>query len=266
MALNLDKIKSRLNSLSNQDANKKLFWKPVKGKQVIRIVPYKFNPENPFIELKFHYGLAGKTYISPDTFGRPDPVVEFANKLKKTGDKEDWKKGRALEPKLRTYVPIIVRGQENEGVKFWGFGKTVYEDLLSIIDDAEYGDITDLTAGHDIVVEFKEAVETGKNYPDTSVRAKPSKTPAVDPANKELIALLGKQVDIVTLYEEKSYAELKDILKNHLNPSESSDNSGDNTDTGPSPEESDTPKAASATKVPSSNKDIESAFDNLFNS
>lgn len=269
MALNLDKIKSRLNTLSNQDANKKLFWKPVKGKQVVRIVPYKFNPENPFIELKFHYGLAGKTYISPDTFGRPDPVVEFANKLKKTGDKEDWKKGRALEPKLRTYVPIIVRGQESEGVKFWGFGKQVYEEILKIIDDPEYGDITDLTTGRDVTVEFTEAQPGGKSYPETSIRVSPNAKPAVDPTNKDLIALLGKQVDIVTLYEEKSYAELKDILKNHLNPSgASADNSGDNTDTGPSPEaeESDTPKAASATKVPSSNKDIESAFDNLFNS
>lgn len=268
MALNLDKIKSRLNSLSNQDANKKLFWKPLKGKQVVRIVPYKFSPENPFIELKFHYGLAGKTYISPDTFGRPDPIVEFANKLKKTGDKEEWKQGRALEPKLRTYVPIIVRGQENEGVKFWGFGKQVYEEILSIIDDPEYGDITDLTSGRDITVEFKEAIETGKSYPETSIRVSPNAKPAVDPSNKELIALLGKQVDIVTLYEEKSYSELKEILKNHLNPETGSSDTGvDNTDTGSSANSNqDEPVATSVSKAPSSKKDIEAAFDNLFSS
>ena len=265
MAINLDKIKSRLTTLSNQDANKKLFWKPTPGKQVVRIVPYKFCPDNPFIELKFHYGLAGKTYISPDTFGRPDPIVEFANKLKKNGSKEDWKTGRNLEPKLRTYAPVIVRGQESEGVKFWGFGKQVYEEILNIINDPDYGDITELTNGRDITVEFKEAAEAGKNFPETSIRVKPNSTPAVDPANKELITLLGKQTNIVELYKEKSYAELKEILKNHLNPSQ--DNSGDSTATGPEPEtdaESDTPKAASVTSVPSSNKDIEAAFDNLF--
>jgi hypothetical protein len=266
MALDLNKIKARLNTLSNADQNKKLFWKPVPGKQVIRIVPYKFCPENPFSELKFHYGLVGKTYISPDTFGRPDPIVEFTDKLKKTGDKEDWKKGRALEPKLRTFVPVIVRGQENEGVKFWGFGKQVYEELMSIMSDVDFGDITDLTNGRDIVIEFKEGSPGGKTFPETTIRVKPNVSPAVDPSNKELVALLGRQVDIISLYEEKSYAELKELLKTHLTPtppegvdiaantSESTATSTDNTE----------PTAASVSVAPSGDKDLGKAFDALF--
>ena len=35
-----------------------------------------------------------------------------------------------MEPKMRTYVPVLVRGKESEGVKFWGFGKLVYQELL----------------------------------------------------------------------------------------------------------------------------------------
>lgn len=262
MALDINKIKSRLNSLSNNDQNKKMFWKP-SGKHIVRIVPYKFSPENPFIELKFHYGLCGKTYISPDTFGRPDPIVEFSNKLKKRGTKEEWKQGKTLEPKLRIYTPIIVRGEESEGVKFWGFGKQVYEDILNIINDPDYGDITDLTNGRDIVVEFKEGSETGKTYPTTSIRVKPTPTPAVDPTNKDLVAMLGKQTNIVELYEEKTYAELNELLKQHLNPT--ADHSIDS-GTSPEPIPSGTPKAASVSTLPSSAKDIESAFDNLFNS
>ena len=38
-----------------------------------------------------------------------------------------------MEPKLRTFVPIIVRGQEGDGVRFWGFGKTVYQEILGYI-------------------------------------------------------------------------------------------------------------------------------------
>ena len=49
---------------------------------------------------------------------------------------------------------MIVRGEENEGVKYWGFGKTVYQELLSIIDP-DYGDISDPVSGRDVVVEFK---------------------------------------------------------------------------------------------------------------
>ena len=48
-----------------------------------------------------------------------------------------------MEPKLRTFVPILVRGQEGEGIKFWGFGKTVYQEILGYIADPDYGDITD---------------------------------------------------------------------------------------------------------------------------
>ena len=60
------------------------------------------------------------------TNGSADPVVEFAEKLKATGSSDDWKMAQKLMPKMRTYVPVVVRGKESEGVKFWGFGKQVY--------------------------------------------------------------------------------------------------------------------------------------------
>ena len=82
--------------------------------------------------------------VSPMSFGRPDPIVEFAEKLKKSGDKDDWKLGKKIEPKFRVYAPVIVRGQEHEGVKFWSFGKQIFTELLSVIADPDYGDITDL--------------------------------------------------------------------------------------------------------------------------
>ena len=58
------------------------------AKHQVRIVPYKFNKDNPFIELTY-YNINNKTYLSPQSFGRPDPIVEFADKLKRMGDKDD---------------------------------------------------------------------------------------------------------------------------------------------------------------------------------
>ena len=142
--LNLDKIKSLLNEVSNTKGNSNLFWKPSPGKQEVRLVPYKFTPDLPFISLKFHYNLNGKTYLSPSSFDRPDPMVEFAAGLKKTGDKTDWQLSKKLEPKMRVFAPILVRGMEHEGVKYWGFGKQVLQELMSIMPDADYGDISDL--------------------------------------------------------------------------------------------------------------------------
>ena len=86
--MDLNAIKSKLESLQNQSTTSNNFWKPEPGKQVVRIVPYKHNKDNPFMELFFHYSLGNKTHLSPVTFGRPDPVMEFADKLKSTGDKD----------------------------------------------------------------------------------------------------------------------------------------------------------------------------------
>ena len=173
--MDISQIKNRLNQLQNQTSTKDNFWKPEPGKTQIRIVPYKHNKDNPFLELYFHYNLGkNKTYLSPVSFGKPDPVNEFADKLKSTGDKDEWIQGKRLEPKMRTFAPVIVRGRESEGVKFWGFGKTVYQELLSVIADPDYGDITDPVNGRDVEVEFISAEETGASFPKTNIRVKPN--------------------------------------------------------------------------------------------
>ena len=108
--MDIDAIKSRLNQLQNTTTNS--FWKPQPGKTQIRIVPYIHNKSNPFSELYFHYSLVkNKTVLSPLSFGRPDPVQEFADKLKASGNKDEWIQGKRIEPKMRTFAPVIVRGE-----------------------------------------------------------------------------------------------------------------------------------------------------------
>ena len=153
--------------------------------------------------------------MSPASFGRPDPILEFAEKLKKLGDTENWKAGKKMEPKLRTFAPVIVRGQEAEGVKFWGFGKTVYQEILAIVADPDYGDITDENTGRDIVIEIVE--EAGKTYPETRIRVKPNVSPLHENA-ATTAKLLDEQTNITDIYSELSYPELKTVLENWLNP------------------------------------------------
>ena len=217
MALDLSKVKNRLESLKTNNTKAKHMWKPNKGKNVIRIIPYKFQVDNPFVELLFHYGINQKTYLSPSTFNRPDPIVELANKLKSTGDKEEWKEGRKLEPKMRVYVPILVRGAEQEGVKYWGMGKQVYQEILSIIADPDYGDITDVRQGRDLVVEFKPPEETGKTWGETTVRCKPNQSVAFDPSDAVVKDAVKNQVDILTFWPELSYDELAKVMDEWLN-------------------------------------------------
>ena len=227
---------SRFNSLQNTSKKSDSLWKPTPGKHQIRLVPYKFNKDIPFIELFFHYNINNKTYLSPASFGRPDPIVEFAEKLKRTGDTDDWKAGKKMEPKLRTFAPVIVRGKENEGVKFWGFGKTVYQDILGYIADPDYGDITDPMNGRDIVVEIQSAEDSNAAYPTTTIRVKPSQSKLAESAD-QIQSLLDNQKNITELYSELSYSELKGVLENWLNP-------GSATSTDEVVEELEAPKAA----------------------
>ena len=260
--MDINAIKDRLNQLQSTTSTKDNFWKPAPGKTQIRIVPYKHNKENPFIELFFHYNLGdNKTYLSPASFGRPDPVEEFANKLKSTGNKDEWIQGKRLEPKMRTFAPVIVRGKESEGVKFWGFGKTVYQELLSVIADPDYGDITDVTNGRDIMIERQTPAEAGNQYGKTTVRVKPNQTPITEDDN-QLQSIFDNQADLTELYTEPSYDDLKEVLKNYLNPSSEEETETTTTETAKPSTNTSTPSATTATKT----ADVEDAFDQLFNS
>jgi len=270
---------SRFNSLQNTSKKSDSLWKPTPGKHQIRLVPYKFNKDIPFIELFFHYNINNKTYLSPASFGRPDPIVEFAEKLKRTGDTDDWKAGKKMEPKLRTFAPVIVRGKENEGVKFWGFGKTVYQDILGYIADPDYGDITDPMNGRDIVVEIQSAEDSNAAYPTTTIRVKPSQSKLGESA-EQIQSLLENQKNITELYSELSYSELKGVLENWLNPGSApaSDEvveeleapkaapkpqSKVSADLGGTQEVGDLPWEKEEPKKPAD--DVASAFDDLFN-
>ncbi len=256
--MDIDAIKSKLATLQSTSNTKDNFWKPEPGKQVVRIVPYKHNKDNPFIELFFHYNLGNnKTYLSPLSFGRPDPVAEFADKLKSTGNKDEWIQGKRLEPKMRTFAPVVVRGKESEGVKFWGFGKTVYQELLGVIADPDYGDITDATNGRDIGIERQTPAEAGNQYGKTTVRVKPNQTPITEDAEM-LKSIFDNQSDLTELYNEPTYDELKEVLQNYLNPS-------DDTETANATETTTTEKVAEKTETKST-ADVSDAFDELFNS
>jgi hypothetical protein len=261
--MDLEAIKRKLNQLQNQTKRQDFLWKPEPGKQQIRIVPYQHDKNNPFQELYFHYDLGKKNFLSPITYGNPDPVVEFAEKLKNSGNSDEWKLGKKLEPKMRCYVPIVVRGKESEGVKFWGFGKTVYTELLGFCADPDYGDITDPMNGRDIVVEFTPAEGAG-SFPKTAIRVKPNTTPLTTDRNiAEKVA--QQQSNLSEVFKEPTYDELKEALETWLTGGEAS-TSDEETTTASAPASGGSvrPNESFMGGV-NSVDDVGAAFDELFN-
>ena len=162
-----------------------------------------------------------------------------------------------MEPKMRCYAPVLVRGAESEGVKFWGFGKLVYQELLGVIADPDYGDITDPMNGRDILIEFTPAEGAG-SYPKTAIRVKPNVSAISDDTNVSTAAL-SSQPDLKDIFKEPAYDELKDALALWLDPE-----GGDAVDPASTAPEKATSQVATPAGV---NKvdDVSTAFDTLFN-
>jgi hypothetical protein len=167
--------------------------------------------------LFIHYGIGNRTMISLENFGEKDPIVEFAKQLKQSSDKENWTLAKKLEPKMRVFVPVIVRGEEEKGVRLWEFGKQVYTELLSIAEDEDVGDYTDPVQGRDITIETTDAASNGTGFNQSKVRVRTKTTPLSD-SGTEVEKWLNNQPDPLTIFKKYAYDEMKASLLSWLNP------------------------------------------------
>ena len=238
--MDLNSIKSKLNALQSQGKSKekvdytKSLWKPKsEGKFTIRIVPSILDKKNPFKEVFVHYGFSKFPIYALTNWGEKDPIVEFAKQLKQTNDKENWKLSKKLEPKIRVFAPVIVRGEEDKGVRLWEFGKEIYMQLLGIADDEDYGDYTDINEGRDFTVEAVMGDIGGRQGLKSSIRIKP-KTSPLSTSKLDIEAWLEEQPDILEVQStyKMTFDKMKETLQNWLNPE-------DTTDTDASEEEDD---------------------------
>lgn len=224
--MNLNLIQSKLSEMNtpkggSQKANEKAlsFWKPTIGKALVRFVPSNRNPENPFTELYFHYGIGKRTIISPTNFGEKDPIIEFSKELRKTKEPENWKLAKKLEPKMRVFAPVIVRGEEEKGVRLWEFGKEIYQALLSLAADEDVGDFTDIMEGRDMKVETVGPDTTGTAYNKSTILPA-MKTTQLSSNNTEVEKWLETQPDPASFSKKYTFEEIKQFLVEFLNPEE----------------------------------------------
>ena len=219
--MDLNLIKQRLESLNKQKNSggerKNLFWKPSVGKQVVRVVPNKYNKQIPFTEMLFYYGIGPRVMASPQNWGEKDPIQEFTKQLRQTSDKENWRLAKKLDAKTRIFAPVIIRGQEDEGVKLWQFGKEVYQDFLNMASDEEIGDFTDITEGRDVKLTTVGPEVTGTPYNKTSVSPSLKLSPISN--DKAVVKdILENQPDPMTVFKRLTFEEVKAGLQDFLAP------------------------------------------------
>ena len=220
--MDLNLIKQRLESLNKQSNNSggkqnNIFWKPSVGKQIVRVVPNKYNKQIPFTEMLFYYGIGPRVMASPQNWGEKDPIQEFTKQLRQSSDKENWRLAKKLDAKTRIFAPIIVRGQEDEGVKLWQFGKQVYQDFLNMASDDEIGDFTDMAEGRDIKLTTVGPDVTGTPYNSTSVG--PSLRTSPISSDQNIVKnIIDNQPDPMKVFKRLTFDEVKAGLQEFLAP------------------------------------------------
>ena len=222
--MNLDAIKKKLESMQKTTNNggnnypKSRRFKPSVGKQTVRVVPFKYNKDYPFTEMKFYYGIGSRKVIaSPLNWGEKDPIAEFAKQLRGTNDKENWRLAKKLDPKTRIFAPVIVRGEEAEGVQMWEFGKEIYEAFLQMAADEEVGDFTDIMNGRDIKLTTVGPGTTGTPYNRTTISPSMKQTQLSNDKNS-VETWLDDQQNPKETYKPLPFDDIKAALQEWLAP------------------------------------------------
>ena len=220
MALDMAKMKAKLQELESGGKTKSdnVWWRPQEGDQDIRLVPTEDG--DPFKVYHFHYNLGegarGGILCPKRQFGDNCPVCDFASKLWQEGTEESKKMAKSLFVRQRFFSPVIVRGEEEQGVKIWGYGKTIYETLLGLVLNPDYGDITDVDSGVDFTLNYTLPKTKGA-FPQTNLVPK-RKSSALASSKSAVKEILEQVPEIDSLFQRKSPADVKNILEAFLNP------------------------------------------------
>lgn len=201
--LNISKLAERLaqlNSGGKQQTSSLSFLSIKDGRNVVRILPGK--GESDFAtEVWVHYGVGkseqnknGTMVVCPTTKGENQscPVCELSKQLRSLSKKKDDnydKQSKQLYRKKRVYFNAISReedlsnyefvedkwknkesGDEESPVKVLGTGIGIYKDILSLIVDPEYGDITDPVKGLDLIITKSGSGQFNTEYDVKTVR------------------------------------------------------------------------------------------------
>jgi len=214
MGIDMKKMREKLTTLQSKgDRKSDLFWRPSDGEQTIRIVP---TPDgDPFKEFWFHYDVGNNPgFLSPKrNFGEDDPLDSFVRQLWKEGSEDSIKMAKKLSARQRFFSPVIVRGEEDKGVRIWGYGKMAYQELLNLVLNPDYGDITDTDEGTDLVLTYGKP--PGAQFPQTNLTPRRKASPMM-PSEEKIGQMLNSIPDYSTLFERKTPEQVQSMLDEFL--------------------------------------------------
>jgi len=157
---------------------------------------------------------------------------------------------------MRVFAPVVVRGEEDKGVRWWGFSRTTYQALLDVVLDPEYGDITDTEKGTDIRIDYGK--KQGQSFPTTDVRPM-RRTSALAETEEQVNTLLESLPNADDVFDRTTFEQCERVLNETLGDTDTSASGSETTRYTNTTTKTETKSDTGLEGV----ADIESAFDDL---
>ena len=156
------------------------------GVTIVRILPEVGDMPRFFQEVGIHQmpGKDGKRVYCPKFTSRGKlncPVCEIVDQLYQAGDTASKAFAGQIRVQKKYWMNVIARADDKVGPKIYTPGVLVFRQLMSLIQDPDYGDITDVEDGYDIKIERKGK---GKTDTDYQARAAKNSSPLSDDPDK----------------------------------------------------------------------------------
>jgi hypothetical protein len=240
MVYDINAIKEKIAKLNNQgggtngkEKKEKIevkWWKPQVGLNEVRFVPYENAEGQPFEEIGYYTSeqLTERRIVAPCQWGLSDPIHELKQKLEKERSNDAiWKLMKELRIKDCYFAPVLVRGQEDMGIRIWELNQNILKDVYSILahPDWQEDNLFDPKNGYDFTINCTETDKKFNNHTikkyDVQVRRKSS---PLLPTKKERDALLKDFPNIEGYFKQfvMGEAKLKALVTNFLSGAENS--------------------------------------------
>lgn len=169
----------------------------------IRILPSKNSNELFYAETSQHR-IHDKNYACLKEKDEKCPVCEVYYALWKTKDDDNIKLARSIKPKKKFYMNAFER--ESGKVKIFTCGIKLMEQIMGVIFDDDYGDITDPQTGRDFKL-VRKIVSGWNNYDDS--RPKPLSTKLANTQQEE-DQILAEGKELSTFVKYPTYEEMEE--------------------------------------------------------
>ena len=201
--LNMDLVRKQKQVLERQNNS---FDKLSVGNNLRRLLWPKGNSEEISSEGWVHFGVGEDRKLSATCCKTHNaysscPICSLVEHLQKSSNEEDRMLGASLKARKRIYYNVIDRDDRDtnsdskESVKILACGTSVQKQIIQILCDPDYGDITDFNEGRDITIK-RTGTSLNTEY---SILPKPATTVASTKLSKE--ELEEKMTDLDALWD-----------------------------------------------------------------